>query len=101
VGVVRSTTVRPEDFGVPRAAIQDLRGGDRAENARIIRQVLAGEPGPRRDIVLMNASAAIVVGGKARDFKEGVALAAQSIDSGAAAAKLDGLVTLSQRLAGE
>ena len=51
----------------------------------IIRRVLAGEPGPRRDIVLMNAAAALVVGAKARDLKEGVALAAQSIDSGAAA----------------
>ena len=100
-GVVRSSTVRPEDFGVPTASIQDLRGGDRAENALIIRQVLAGEPGPRRDIVLMNAAAALAVGGKARDFKEGVALAARSIDSGAAAAKLAGLVALSQRLASE
>jgi anthranilate phosphoribosyltransferase len=100
-GVVRSSTVRPEDFGLPRASIQDLRGGDRAENALIIRQVLAGEAGPRRDIVLMNAAAALVVGGKARDFKEGVALAAESIDSGAAAAKLAGLVALSQRLASE
>ena len=100
-GVVRGSTVRPEDFGLPRASIQDLRGGDRGENAEIIRRVLAGEAGPRRDIVLMNAAAALVVGGKARDFKEGVALAAQSIDSGAAAAKLAGLVALSQRLAEE
>jgi anthranilate phosphoribosyltransferase len=100
-GVVRSSTVRPEDFGLPRASIQDLRGGDREENAEIIRQVLAGEAGPRRDIVLMNAAAALVVGGKARDFKEGVTLAAQSIDSGAAAAKLAGLIALSQRLANE
>jgi len=100
-GVVRSSTVRPEDFGLPRASIQDLRGGDRAENALIIRQVLAGEAGPRRDIVLMNAAAALMVGGRARDFKEGVALAARSIDSGAAAAKLAGLVALSQRLANE
>ena len=100
-GVVRSSSVRPEDFGLPRASIQELRGGDREENAEIIRQVLAGEAGPRRDIVLMNAAAALVVGGKARDFKEGVALAAQSIDSGAAAAKLAGLIALSQRLANE
>ena len=100
-GVVRSSTVRPEDFGLPRASVQDLRGGDREENAEIIRRVLAGEAGPRRDIVLMNAAAALVVGGKARDLKEGVALAAQSIDSGAAAAKLAGLVALSQRLANE
>ena len=100
-GVVRSSRVGPEDFGLSRASIQDLRGGDREENAGIIRAVLAGESGPRRDIVVMNASAALVVGGKARDFKEGVALAAQSIDSGAAEAKLSGLVALSQRLAGE
>ena len=100
-GVVRSSTVRPEDFGLPSASIQDLRGGDREENAEIIRRILAGEAGPRRDIVLMNAAAALVVGGKARDFKEGVALAAQSIDSGAAAAKLAGLIALSRRLANE
>ena len=99
-GVVRGSRVRPEDFGMPRAAIADLQGGDREENAQIIRKVLGGEPGPRRDIVLMNAAAALVVGGKARDLKEGMALAAQSIDSGAAGLKLAALVQLSQRLAG-
>ncbi|HYB44231.1 MAG TPA: anthranilate phosphoribosyltransferase [Candidatus Methylomirabilis sp.] len=98
-GVVRSSRVRPEDFGLPRAAVADLRGGDRDENARIIRQVLGGEPGPRRDIVLMNAAAALVVGAKARDFKEGVALASRSIDSGAAAGKLAALIELSRSLA--
>ncbi len=86
-GVVRSSRVRPEDFGLPRATIRDLRGGDRGENAQIIRLVLGGEPGPRRDIVLMNAAAALVAGGKARDLKEGVGMASQSIDSGAAASK--------------
>ena len=95
-GVVRSSRVRPEDFGLGRARIGDLRGGDREENAEIIRRVLAGDPGPRRDIVLMNTAAALVVGAKARDLKEGVALAAQSIDSGAAAGKLEALITLSQ-----
>jgi anthranilate phosphoribosyltransferase len=100
-GVVRSTRVRPEDFGIPRATIAELQGGDRQENAEIIRRVLAGAPGPRRDIVLMNAAAALVAGAKARDLKEGVGLAAQSIDSGAASRKLDALGTLSQRLAGE
>jgi len=100
-GVVRSSTVRPEDFGLPRSSLQDLRGGDREENAEIVRHVLAAEAGPRRDIVLMNAAAALVVGGKAHDFKEGVALAAESVDSGAAAAKLAGLIALSQRLASE
>jgi len=100
-GVVRSSTVRPEDFGLPRSSLQDLRGGDREENAEIVRHVLAAEAGPRRDIVLMNAAAALVVGGKAHDFKEGVTLAAESVDSGAAAAKLAGLIALSQRLASE
>jgi anthranilate phosphoribosyltransferase len=99
-GVVRNVVVRPEDFGMPRAAIRDLQGGDRAENAQIIRQVLDGERGPRRDIVLMNAAGALVVGGTARDLKEGVELAARSVDSGAAGAKLESLITLSRRLAG-
>jgi anthranilate phosphoribosyltransferase len=98
-GVVRNSGVRPEDFGMPRASIRDLQGGDREENAQIIRQVLGGEQGPRRDIVLMNAAAALVVGGKARELKEGVGLAAQSIDAGAAARKLAQLVALSQQLA--
>jgi len=100
-GVVRSTRVRPEDFGMARAVIGDLQGGDRQENADIIRRVLGGEAGPRRDIVLMNAAAALVAGGKARDLKEGVGVAAQSIDSRAAARKLDALVTFSQHLSAE
>jgi len=100
-GVVRTFTLRPEDFGLSRASIADLKGGDREQNAGIIRTLLDGEPGPRRDIVLMNASAALVAGGRARDLKEGVELAARSIDGGAARAKLEALVTLSQRLAAE
>ena len=100
-GVVRSYTVRPEDFGIPRATIRDLQGGDREENAQIIRRILQGETGPKRDIVLMNAAAALVVGARAKDLKEGVALAAHSIDSGSARAKLEALVALSQKLAAE
>jgi len=98
-GVVRTSRVRPEDFGLARAKIGDLQGGDRDENAHIIRRVLAGDAGPRRDIVLMNSAAALVVGARSRDLKEGVALAAQSIDSGAAAGKLDALISLSRSLA--
>jgi anthranilate phosphoribosyltransferase len=98
-GVVRTFRVRPEDFGVPRAMIADLKGGDREQNAEIIRAILRGEPGPRRDIVLMNASAALVAGLCARDLKEGVALAAQSIDTGQASRKLERLAALSQALA--
>jgi anthranilate phosphoribosyltransferase len=100
-GTVRTFTLRPEDFGLPRAAIADLKGGDREQNAQIIRALLDGEPGPKRDIVLMNASAALVAGGRARDLKEGVELASRSIDSGAARARLEALVALSGRLAGE
>jgi anthranilate phosphoribosyltransferase len=100
-GVVRSYTVRPEDFGIPRASIRELQGGDREENAQIIRRILQGEGGPKRDIVLMNAAAALVVGGKAKDLKEGVAMASHSIDSGSAQAKLEALVALSQKLAHE
>src|SRR3990170_1360157 len=74
-GVVRTYTVRPEDFGLPRASIQELRGGDREENAEIIRRVLAGEAGARRDIVLMNAAAALGGGGKGRGLQEGGGLA--------------------------
>jgi anthranilate phosphoribosyltransferase len=98
-GVVRVAPVRPEDFGVPRATIADLQGGDREQNAEIIRGVLGGEAGPRRDIVVVNAAAALVAGARARDFKEGTQLAAHSIDSGAAARKLQALAETSQRLA--
>ena len=97
-GSVRTYTVRPEDFGVPRASIKELQGGDREQNAEIIRAVLDGEPGPRRDIVLMNAAAALVAGGRARDLKDGIGVAAHAIDSRAARGKLDALVALSQRL---
>jgi len=100
-GVVRSFRVRPEDFGMTRAAIGDLQGGDRAENAQIIRHILGGGDGPKRDIVLMNAAAALVVGGRARDLKEGVGLAAHAIDSGAAQQKLETLIEFSQKLAHE
>ena len=100
-GNVRSYTVRPEDFGLPRAAIGDLRGGDRQQNAQIIRDVLGGQPGARRDIVLMNAAAALVAGARAAELKEGVALAAQSIDSGAARERLERLVAYSQKLAAD
>ncbi len=100
-GIVRTFNVRPEDFGLSRASIRDLLGGDREQNAEIIRAILAGEPGPKRDIVLMNASAALVAGGRARDLKEGVELAARSIDSSTARQKLGRLVALSQELARE
>jgi anthranilate phosphoribosyltransferase len=84
---------------MPRASIADLRGGDREQNAQMIRAILDGEPGPRRDVVLINAAAALVAGARARDLKEGVSLAAQSIDTGAARARLEALVQVSRKLA--
>lgn len=100
-GLVRSFPVNPEDFGLARAGIEQIQGGDAAENAQIIhkifgRSMLAKEHGPRRDIVLANAAAALVAAGAAADFLEGVRLAAQSIDSGAAREKLDSLVAFTQ-----
>src|SRR5262247_2561827 len=100
-GSVRTFSLAPEDFGLPHATIAELRGGDREQNAAIICEIFAGAPGPRRDIVLMNAAAALVVGGAAQDFKDGVAIAARSIDSGAATKRLDALIELSRRLASE
>lgn len=90
-GRVRTYEVSPEDFGLPRAPVAALDGGDAQCNAGIIRRVLAGAPGPPRDAVLANASAALVAAGCARDFREGAALAARSIDSGAASARLEAL----------
>jgi len=91
-GGIRQREFAPEDFGVPRCSTRDLAGGDRAANAQIIRQVLGGAKGPRRDIVLANAAAALVAAGKAADLREAMQLAACSIDSGAAAARLEALI---------
>ena len=93
-GSVGTYDVAPEDFGLPRASIEDLKGGEADENAEIIRSLLEGEKGPRRDIVLLNAAAAIVAGGRAEDFNEGIARASQAIDSGAAREKLDALIRM-------
>jgi anthranilate phosphoribosyltransferase len=91
-GVITRRTLTPADFGVAQARAEDLKGGDRDENCRIARAILNGEAGPRRDIVLVNAAAALVAAGRAAGFGEGVALAARSIDSGAARARLDQLI---------
>ncbi|QJE72790.1 anthranilate phosphoribosyltransferase [Aerophototrophica crusticola] len=93
-GTVRSFEITPEDAGLPRASADDLRGGDAEANSVALRAVLAGQTGPYRDIVLLNAAAALIVAGKAGDLKQGVALAAESIASGAAAKALDQLVAI-------
>ena len=91
-GNVRSYEVTPEEFGMKRARLEDLAGGDAGENARIIREILRGERSPRRDVVLLNAAAALVAAAKADHLVEAVSLATQAIDSGAAADKLAALV---------
>lgn len=90
-GRVDTYTIEPEDFGLPRANLDDIRGGDAQENAGIILSVLKGEPGARRDIVLMNAAAALLAAGRATDFPDGITQAAEAIDSGRALEKLEGM----------
>lgn len=82
-GVVSSSTITPEDVGLTRAPIESLLGGDSQENAAILRAIFSGEPGPRRDIVLLNAAAVLVAADLAPDLPTGVALAAHTLDSGA------------------
>ncbi len=96
-GRVTERTLRPEDLGLPRCSLADLLGGDVAENVRIVHDILKGERGPKRDIVLMNAAAALVAASHAGDFREGVRLAAESIDSGAARQKLLALAEFTNR----
>ncbi len=96
-GAVRAYSITPEDFGLARAGREAVAGGDSARNADLIRRILAGEIGPPRDIVLANAAAALVAAGRAQNFRAGAALAAEAVDSGAAQAKLDALVSFTQK----
>jgi len=91
-GAVRELSLDALELGLPRARAEDLAGGDAQENARIAKAILSGERGPRRDIVLANAGAALWVAEAAREWAGGVQLAAESIDSGAARAKLEALL---------
>ncbi len=83
-GKIESMTLSPRDFDLETTTLESLQGGDPSENATIIRSVLEGEKGPRRDVVVLNAAAGIAVGGKAATIREAIPLAAESIDSGAA-----------------
>ena len=94
---VRVYEVTPEQFGLQKAPLSAISGGDLHTNAEIIRKILAGEKSPRRDIVLMNAAAALVAAGRADALGEAMPLAARSIDSGAACKKLDALVEFTNR----
>jgi anthranilate phosphoribosyltransferase len=98
-GQIRTYYVAPEDFGIARASLDALRGGDAPRNAEIILEILSGQQGPRRDIVLLNAAAGLVAGGKAQTIRDGVRLASESLQSGAARERLDRLVALSRQLA--
>ena len=91
-GNIRSYEVTPEEFGMQRASLDDIAGGDAAENAGIIRDILGGKKSARRDVVMLNAAAALVAAGKADHLSAAIPLAAKSIDSGAAAGKLGALV---------
>jgi anthranilate phosphoribosyltransferase len=92
-GVVMKT-LRPEELGFARCDISQLRGGDAFGNADIVRKVLSGEKGAKRDIVLLNAAYALVAAGKAGDPAEGVVMAAGAIDSGRAMEQLQKLVKM-------
>jgi len=96
-GKVTTFEVTPEQAGLKRAATADLKGADAAHNAEALRGVLDGKPGPFRDVAILNAAAALVVAGKAKNIKEGAALAAKSVDSGEAKKRLDRLVAVSNK----
>lgn len=98
-GEITRAEFTPEDFGVERATLDDLRGGDAATNAAITRAVLSGEPGPQRDIALVNAAPAIVVAGLAEGFADAMELAKQAVDTGDGLVVLERAVALSNELA--
>lgn len=96
-GAVKRFTVTPEDFGVERAPLESIRGGTAAENAALIRRILEGEAGPPRDIVVVNAAAALVAAGLAENFREAAGLASFVISSGAASEKLARLAAFTSK----
>jgi anthranilate phosphoribosyltransferase len=93
---IQTFEITPDALGLPRATLADIRGGSARENAQIIRDILKGEKGPRRNVVLVNAAAAFAAAGLDPDFKAGIERAARSIDSGQAEQKLDALIRFSR-----
>lgn len=93
-GQVALATIEPEDFGLQRCSLSDLQGGDAESNAEIVRNILAGQSGPKRDIVLLNAAYALLASGIAEGVEDGLEKARKVIDDGLAKAKLEGLVKL-------
>ena len=96
-GWFKSYVITPEDFGFTRCTKEDLKGGNPEENAAITLAILKGEKGPKREAVLMNAGAALYIGGKADSLKEGLQLAAELIDSGKVLEVLQKLIEVSNR----
>jgi anthranilate phosphoribosyltransferase len=96
-GTVRTYEVTPEDFGLSRSPMEQLVGGDAGRNAAIIREILAGRKSACRDVVLLNAAAALVAGNRADHLRDALPLAAQSIDSGAATARLEALIRFTNK----
>lgn len=94
-GWFRTTVISPEDFGFERCTKEDLKGGTPEENTKIVRDILGGQKGNKRNAVLMNAGASLYIGGKADSMKEGIELAAEIIDSGKALETLDKLIEVS------
>ncbi len=97
-GSIRGYTVTPEDLGLSRASADAIRGGTKEENVAAMNLVLSGEKGPHRDVVLLNAAAALVAGDAVQELRQGVAVASEAIDSGRAIEKLRALAELSQML---
>jgi anthranilate phosphoribosyltransferase len=95
-GAVQTFYVHPSDFGLPKAPVETLVGGDAERNAALVREVLDGVEGPLRNVVLLNAGAALFIAGHSASVREGIAAAARSIDSGAARSTLERLVAVSQ-----
>jgi len=92
-GKIKTYYIKPEDFGLKRASLQEIRGGDREENTRIFKDILRGGKGAKRNIVLINSAACLVAAGRAKSFKEGIEIAKDSIDSGKAKEKLQSLIS--------
>lgn len=96
-GEVKLSTIEPEDFGFTRCQLSDLQGGDAARNAGIIRDILAGESGPKRDVVVLNAAFALAAAGIAEDLEQGIIMSRDVLDNGRAAQQLAGLVELTNQ----
>jgi anthranilate phosphoribosyltransferase len=95
-GSLREYELDPEELGVPRCEVDELRGGEAAHNARALRAVLGGADGGHRSAVVLNAAGAIAASGHARDLAEGIGLAVEAIDSGAAGERLEELIAFSR-----